>query len=193
MKKRGTIPGIKCDVVGNEIEVKKTALQSVRNLVIHSLYTSYGDVATHSALKLKKKNIAILNMFLSLALHLTFRKKIFPLDSFWDSFFWKIVKNIDFIHLWTLWNYSIWKIVRNIDFSHWGKQCLLSHYIAFFFENWFYEIFAPFFVDFKNHCAAMDDLQSMYSIGWYDVEADFGRLVAIQPLQNVEGTLQIFG
>ena len=39
----------------------------------------------------------------------------------------------------------------------------------------------------------MDDLQSMYSIGWYDVEADFGRLVAIQPLQNVEGTLQIFG
>ena len=68
--------------------------------------------------------------------------------------------------------------------------CLI---ILHFFENWFYEIFAPFFVDFKNHCAAMDDLQSMYSIGWYDVEADFGRLVAIQPLQNVEGTLQIFG
>ena len=55
-EERGTIPGIKCDVVGNEIVVKKTALQSVRNLVIHSLYTSYGDVATHIALKLKKKN-----------------------------------------------------------------------------------------------------------------------------------------
>ena len=135
MKKRGTIPGIKCDVVGNEIVVKKTALQSVRNLVIHSLYTSYGDVATHITLKLKKKNIAILNMFLSLSLHLTLGKKSFRWTLYGTAFFEKLSKNIDFIHLWTLWNYSIWKIVRNIDFSHWGKQCLLSHYIAFFLKT----------------------------------------------------------
>ena len=81
--------------------------------------------------------------------------------------------------------------VRQTPCIEGNSACCLI--ILHFFENWFYEIFAPFFVDFKNHCAAMDDLQSMYSIGWYDVEADFGRLVAIQPLQNVEGTLQIFG
>ena len=132
-------------------------------------------------------------MFLSLALHLTFRKKIFPLDSFWDSFFWKIVKkywfhpSLDSLELLNLKNCSKMLILA----IEGNSACCLI--ILHFFENWFYEIFAPFFVDFKNHCAAMDDLQSMYSIGWYDVEADFGRLVAIQPLQNVEGTLQIFG
>ena len=146
-RRGGTIPGIKCDVVGNEIVVKKTALQSVRNLVIHSLYTSYGDVATHSALKLKK-NIAILNMFLSLALHLTFRKKIFPLDSFWDSFFWKIVKkywfypSLDSLGLLNLKNCSKMLI---LDIEGNSTCCLI---LLHFFENWFYEIFAPFFCRF---------------------------------------------
>ena len=172
--------------------VKKTALQSVRNLVIHSLYTSYGDVATHSALKLKKKTLPFWICFLVLPCTLLLEKKSFRWTLFGTAFFEKLSKILILSISGLFGTTQFEKLFKNVDFSHWGKQRLLSHYIAFFWKLILWN-FCTFFVDFKNHCAAMDDLQSMYSIGWYDVEADFGRLVAIQPLQNVEGTLQIFG